>query len=268
MRRSRAALVVVAASVGVVASVAPAAAAPFHWSAPAPIGPQHTAGHQLMAVSCPTTSLCAALDNAGNVLTSTTPTATAHAWKRVRVGGKLTAISCPSTSLCVAVDASGNVLSTTRPTGGRQTWKRARIDGTASTPAELSAVSCRSPHFCVAGDNNGDLLTSTNPTGGRHAWKLVLLPSNGDSPGIMSGFSCPTPSLCVGVDQSTGEGFIDDIFTSTRPTGGSNHWQLTAELNDNSFNGVSCPSQSLCVAATAGGEVATSTKPTRSSSWH
>jgi hypothetical protein len=96
----------------------------------------------------------------------------------------------------------------------------------------------------------------------------VLLPSNGDSPGILSGFACATRSLCVGVDQRTGEGFTDDIFTSVNPLAGSKHWNLTTEFNDNDFTGVACPSPSLCAASTDGGEIVTSTQPTHASSWH
>lgn len=221
----------------------------------------YTVASPLVGISCAAGPLCAAIDRAGDVLTSTDPRA--GAWRRSHVDSKLTAISCPSRSLCVAVDAHGNVLTSTRPSVGARSWRSVRIDPGPG----LSAVSCPSTGFCIAGDYEGDLLTSTNPTGGRHAWRLVQLPSNGDSAGILSGFACPTRSLCVGVDQSTGEGFIDDVFTSTRPAGGSNHWQLTTEFNDNSFSGVACPSRSLCVAATEGGEVITATDLTRASSW-
>jgi hypothetical protein len=249
-------------------SATTASPTPIRWSTPQLVSSPHMAKHQLVAIKCPTTSLCVALDDAGDILTSRNPGAGARAWKRAHVDRGLTAIACPSASLCVAVDSNGNAVTSTNPTRGQQAWKRTHIDGRASSPAELSAVACRSRHFCVAGDNNGNLVVSTDPTGGRRAWKVVLLPSNGDSAGVLSGLSCPTKSLCVGVDQSTGEGFIDDIFTSTDPTGGSKHWNLTTEFSDNSFNGVSCPTRSLCVAATDGGEVVTSTKPTHSSAWH
>lgn len=123
-------------------------------------------------------------------------------------------------------------------------------------------MSCSSPHFCVAGDNNGDLLTSINPTKGRRAWKLVVLPSNGDSPGILSGLSCGARSLCVGVDQSTGEGFIDDVVTSTKPTS-SGSWHATQLAADPSvtINAVACPSQSLCIVGDTSGLVETSRDP-------
>ena len=223
----------------------------------------YTVASPLIDMSCAAGPLCVAIDQAGDVLTSTNPRAGAGAWRRSRVDRKLTAISCPSRTLCVAVDARGNVLTSTRPTAGATSWSSVRVDAGPG----LSTISCPSTRFCLAGDYAGDLLTSTDPTGGRHAWRRVQLPSNGDSPGVLSGFACPTRSLCVGVDQSTGEGFIDDVFTSTRPAGGSNGWHLTTEFNDNSFDGVDCPSRYLCVAVTAGGEVITARNPTRASSW-
>ncbi len=223
----------------------------------------YTVASPLIDLSCATGPLCVAIDQAGDVLTSTNPRIGAGTWRRSRVDRKLTAISCPSRTLCVAVDARGDVLTSTRPTAGARSWRSARVDPGPG----LSAISCPSTSFCIAGDYAGDLLTSTNPTGGRRAWRRVQLPSNGDSPGILSGFACPSRSLCVGVDQSTGEGFIDDVFTSTRPAGGSNGWHLTTEFNDNSFDGVACPSRSLCVAVTDGGEVITASDPTRASSW-
>ena len=236
---------------------------------------RHIAGSPLLDVSCASARLCVAINQAGDVLTSTNP-ATAHTWSSEHVDDAkaMSAISCPSTSLCVAVDYDGYVLTSTDPTARRASWKRARIvGGRSSKGTGLVAVYCRSNRFCLAGDSVDDLFVSRDPTGGRRAWREAVLPENGDSPGVMSGIACPRQSLCVGVDQSTGEGFINDIFTSTDPTGGSNHWKLTTNFDENSFSGdntfegVSCPAASLCVAATQGGYVITSTRPTKASSW-
>ena len=229
------------------------------WSTPRPIDKR-----ALLVIRCPTTSFCVAIDDAGNLLTTKSPRAGGKSWKKVHLDKAVTALACASTRLCVAVDANGYVLTSRNPAGGAKTWTRTLVD--TIVPRELSAVTCRS-NLCITGDNQGNAFTSTNPTGGRHAWKVVSLPGNGDSAGIMSGFSCPLKSLCVGVDQSTGEGFEDDVFTSTHPTV-ENRWNLTAEFFNNSFNGVACPTKSLCVAPTDSGEVMTSTTPTRGSSWH
>jgi hypothetical protein len=239
-------------------SGAAAATATLTWSAPRPIGP-----HGLIALKCPTASLCIAIDKAGDILTSRTPRT--GSWTGARVDRALTALACPSATLCVAVDADGRILTSRHPAGGAKTWA-----GTAQLAAdggenELSAVACRS-RLCIAG-GQGTAFVSTDPTGGRSAWKTVGLPDNGDSPGILSGFSCPLRSLCVGVDQSTGEAFEDDVFTSTAPTRPSS-WTLKKAFFNNDFDGLACPTRSLCVAPTDGGTVVTSTDPTRASSWH
>jgi hypothetical protein len=236
-----------------------AAASPaLVWSTPRSID-----NRALVAVKCPTASFCVAIDKAGNVLTVKAPLASAKDWKRSHLDSAVAALACPSSTLCVAVDSNGHVLTSRDPAGGAKTWNKALIDRVA--PGELSAVACRSD-FCVAA-GQGNAFVSTNPIGGRRAWKSFLLPSNGDSPGIMSGFSCPLKSLCVGVDQSTGEGFIDDVYTSTDPAR-STRWKLTKEFTNNSFNGVACPTRSLCVAPTAAGRVMTTTNPTHGGAWH
>ncbi|MDQ6779220.1 MAG: hypothetical protein M3071_24020 [Actinomycetota bacterium] len=235
------------------------AASLLAWSSPASIDKR-----ALIALRCPTASFCVAIDSGGNILTTRAPLAGASGWKRSHVDKGLTALACPSTKLCVAVDFNGFVLASRHPAGGAKAWTRTLVD--TVTPRELSAIACRSS-LCVTGDNQGNVFASTNVTGGNHAWRHIALPSNGDSPGTLSGFSCPLKSLCVGVDQSTGEGFIDDVFTSTDPTA-PNKWKLTTEFNNNSFTGVACPTRSLCVAPTVAGEVMTTTDPTHAHAWH
>src|SRR3954452_22435733 len=82
--------------------------APLTWGAPVAIDP----GRQLVALSCPSASLCVAVDASGNALTSTDPTAGASAWRLTPTGSgdRLVNISCPSPSLCVAIDGGGNAL--------------------------------------------------------------------------------------------------------------------------------------------------------------
>ena len=70
-------------------------------------------GHYLVAVSCPATNLCVAVDDSGDALVSTSPTGGAAAWKPSAVdpsGGGLSGVSCPSVNLCVAVDWTGRVV--------------------------------------------------------------------------------------------------------------------------------------------------------------
>ncbi len=63
-------------------------------------------------MSCLNSSLCVAVDGAGNVITSTNPTGAAAAWTVTHVDGSnmMDGVSCPTTSLCVAVDFGGNVV--------------------------------------------------------------------------------------------------------------------------------------------------------------
>ena len=85
------------------------------WSAPVRVEPLDRSatslGTTLTSVSCPTTSLCVAVDDAGEILQWR-----GGVWSRRDVDKKraLTSISCPTASLCVAGDASG-ALFTARP---------------------------------------------------------------------------------------------------------------------------------------------------------
>jgi hypothetical protein len=112
------------------------------------------------AVSCPSVSLCVAVDLAGNVLTSTDPTGGASAWARTLIDRVyLTAISCPSVSLCVAGDELGNIVTSTDPTGGANAWRSAAVDipGCASqtTPCSLEQL--------YAHDDQGTRVVDTAP---------------------------------------------------------------------------------------------------------
>ena len=62
--------------------------------------------------SCPSSGLCVAVDNRGNLVTSSNPTGGAAAWTVTDVDGSngLDGVSCPSSGLCVAVDQSGDVV--------------------------------------------------------------------------------------------------------------------------------------------------------------
>jgi hypothetical protein len=83
--------------------------APLVWTAPTGLD-----DHAINAVSCPSVSFCVAVDDHGQVLTSTNPFAGARHWQADDgdTGRALTALSCPSASVCVAVDAQGNAVTT------------------------------------------------------------------------------------------------------------------------------------------------------------
>ena len=74
------------------------------WAAPVRVDHHPPfAGNYITGVSCPSVNFCVAVDDSGNVVTSTNPTGGAAAWTVTNVGGyDLTGVSCPSSVLCVA----------------------------------------------------------------------------------------------------------------------------------------------------------------------
>ncbi|HET7311791.1 MAG TPA: hypothetical protein VFJ17_10755 [Mycobacteriales bacterium] len=208
-------------------------------------------GSLVYDVACPSTSLCVAIDAAGDVITSTAPGGDAAAWTTTRINDRgLEGIACPSSALCVAVDDQGNVLTSTNPTGGAGAWTKANIDGWYS----MSAVSCASTSLCVATDLWGNVLRSTNPTGGAAAWSAVNIAGNHSLPAV----ACPSASLCVIADDS------GDVITSTSPTGGADAW-TTAYIGGSTSSysaDIACPTSSLCVLTDRDSHIFTSTQPT------
>lgn len=223
------------------------------------------------AVSCPSHSLCVAVDIAGRVVVSRRPGGDARAWKRSKLpsAGYFTAVSCPTASLCAAVDSSGNVATSTNPSGGSTAWRVSHIDDTmvpcdagAGNPqfcqAALGGVSCPTTRLCVATDDAGDIVTSSDPAGGAQAWTVTNLSRSTPNPppvGSYDPISCPSASLCVAVDDVHG-----GILTSTDPTARASAWHLT-KLNDHSLDAISCASVEFCAVAGGTGTVFEATRP-------
>jgi hypothetical protein len=203
----------------------------------------------LFGISCPSASLCFAVDAVGDVVHSTSPTDAPTGWTVDNVTGtSLYGISCPNISLCVAVDYAGHVLTSSNPTGGPSAWSSAQVDGT--TP--LNAVSCPTTSLCVASDDAGNVLVSTNPSGGQSTWQTATI----DSGTPIGAVDCPTVSLCVAADDA------GNVFSSTNPAGGPGAWRSAVVDPENAFNAVTCPSASICLAVDDAGNVLSSTDPT------
>lgn len=216
------------------------------WSARVLVDP----GSIFRDVSCPSTSLCVAVDTAGDVLTSTDPDGGAPAWTLAHVDGTnaLRSVWCVGSALCIAVDTAGNVVTSTDPTGGAGSW---HVVNTGSS-SELNGVTCTSVSLCVAVNAAGDVVTSTEPTGESKAWTVTKV--KGSS--VLDGVTCTPSALCVAVGN---EGLL---FTTTEPTGGSPAWHSAHVDGNNGLDRVACPSASLCVAVDADENVVTSTEPT------
>src|SRR4029077_19109748 len=112
--------VLLAAGATLVSPAALAAGSSVTWAAPVRIDQRPP----FCAVSCPSSGLCVAVDNGGNVVTSSNPTGGAAAWTVTHVDGSnfLVGVSCPSSGLCVAVVQVGNVVTSSNPTGGAAAW--------------------------------------------------------------------------------------------------------------------------------------------------
>jgi hypothetical protein len=177
-------------------------------------------------------------------------------------------ISCPTSSMCVAVGGNNTIASTSDPGGA---WNVVYA-GEGALPTngifpgrQIRGVSCPSPQLCVAVSFKGLIYTATEPTGSAAAWSVADLDSSGPSTHLY-GISCPSPSFCA---AAAGSG---KIVTSTNPTGGAAAWSTTQLEQPLELRGVSCVSQSLCVAVgddaeeirpgpTDNGEIVSSTNP-------
>jgi hypothetical protein len=201
----------------------------------------------LNGVSCASAALCVAVDNRGDALISTDPSAGPAAnWSAVDVDGTtaLSSVSCPSVSLCVAVDAAGNVLSSGNPlAGGSSTWQSHDLD----FEPPLVSVSCTAAELCVALDGSGDAFASVNPApaSGRPTWSSTMI----DTLGNPTEVSCAASGLCVAVDGS-GYALASDAPALVPPA-----W-LELDIDPTrQLVGVACVSEGFCVAVDTSGHV-------------
>jgi hypothetical protein len=211
----------------------------------------------LSGLSCPSTSLCIAVDGAGHVVTSTRPQSTS-AWTVTDVDGAnaLTGVACPSSALCVATDAAGNVITSTNPAGGAAAWQITNVAGTS----RIYGVSCASAALCAVSASS--ILVSTNPGGGSGAWADTQIGGHPyyscdhagmtgpgcDAPPTV--ISCPTQSFCGSVDDAGG------AWYSSNPAGGRSAWSDVPFPDGGEFLGGACLSSSLCLAACPAGVAA------------
>jgi hypothetical protein len=118
-------------------------------------------GIALRGVSCPSVSLCVAVDELTDVVTTTNPTGGPGAWTVTVVPALgLRSVSCPSVSLCVAVDDSGNVVTSTNPAGPP------RISGLRASPFAFVAAGS-GPSATAARTRTGTTVSFTLNRAGR-----------------------------------------------------------------------------------------------------
>ena len=148
----------------------------------------------IVAISCPTETLCVGVDFNGNVLSSTDPTGGAGTWSITSVG-EVDSVSCPTASFCVATGGLRAVTST-HPTGGNAAWTTQVQGGPASNT--IGGVACASPSLCIAGDD-GVVWESMDPSGGEAAWGEQ---SGLDGNNPLGAAACASESLCFVADEA------------------------------------------------------------------
>ena len=210
----------------------------------------------LRGVSCPSTSLCLAVDAVGNVLASDDPAGGAAVWTITHAdtnrsygcsgGGlacqpPLVGISCPSIALCAAVDFSGNVLTSHTPTSpGAWTSVSVHDGGLGS----LWGISCPALGFCATVDGTGGQVITFNPaTPGVRVSRS--LPANA------YGIWCQSAALCQASAQP--KGGLSSVLGSYNPGARKPTWTVSPL---GAVNAIACPSPSVCVAGDDQGNIA------------
>ncbi len=109
----------------VVASTHPAGG-PSMWAVGSPLITNR--GHALYTLTCASSSLCVALDQAGGaVFTSVHPAQVTSPWREAELASPqqmLDGIACPSLRLCVVTSTDGDVYTSTNPGGVAPEWRR------------------------------------------------------------------------------------------------------------------------------------------------
>jgi P2-related tail formation protein len=163
--------------------------------------------HTITSVSCASTSFCVAVDNAGNVLVSRTPTE-ASSWSQTGSGASdLTGASCYSTTFCVIVDNlgqgavySGAAVTTLKGSSG--TWSNSPTSYTYqwercnSVGAECSSIS---------GATSSSRTETTEDAG--HTLRIEVTATNAAG----SGTATSSQSLVGGAPVNTAVSTIEDL---------------------------------------------------------
>jgi len=209
--------------------------------------------HAYTGVSCPSATLCVAVDDGGDIVVSHNPGGGRGAWRGSLVdcgeclmanSGALTSVACTPMA-CVGVDDYfGPYVS--RDPSDLSSWNAAYSDWGGPHGA-----SCDQAGLCVLFGRLGSVYTSTQLRPGRLAWqKTVIDPGNN-----LKGVSCPTLTLCVAVDA------VGNALTSTDPTDAHPQWSAADIDGTVALQGVACPSASLCVAVDRQGDALSATAP-------
>lgn len=184
-----------------------------------------------------------------------------------------TTIACPSSSLCVA-GGPGGLLTSTDPAAGGGSFHPVE---TASQAVEAPQPACIQPPPELPPGVTVELppgATLCSPSSAPLPPPTPSAPSQSPLARFYgTSISCSSVSLCVagGYDDTAANPRkrLNELFTSTNPTGGPGAWSETTLPGTGGVRGVSCMGTTLCVAVTGNHAVLTSTDPTGgASAWH
>ena len=212
-------------SAGVITLGVPATAAPKSgaWSKTQSIEVRDRSS--ISVVSCASATLCAAVDNGGDV----------HFWKNgtwsapehLNAGGSLSSISCPTTTFCVATGGEAVAYN------GR-TWHEV---GSLSS-RDIYQISCPTTTFCAATGASGlPGKPSSLAVFNGHTWSVQNTVSTGKVSDRVLDVSCASATYCVAVNWN-GKILMYD----------GSRWATLTKVGPPGLISVSCVSESFCLA--------------------
>lgn len=211
----------------------------------------------LRGVSCPSASVCVAVDSVGDSLTSNAPVASPAGWVPAHIDTNttkncsgtgltcqppLTAVSCPSTAECAAVDFAGNLLTTGAPGSATTPWRSVTTDGGALS--SLYGVSCPVIGFCATVDGPAGKAITFNPA-------TSSSQSTRSLPYSLDGIWCASRSLCLASVET--QGGLSGLLGSFNPASPRSTWSLSSL---GGIDAVACPKSNVCLAADDEGNIA------------
>lgn len=234
------------------------------WSQMTPAIPSGSAGTDLTAVHCTTTSECTAVGNYDDGTGTQTPLIerwNGSAWSLQSatapsgaLGTYLTGVQCSSSSVCTAVGTYIDSLGVQKTLALRWASGRWAVQSTPNpsgfVSASLSSISCTSSTACTAvgswNDGSGQKALAMGWNGSSWSLQTPATVSGASSVGLAS-VSCSSSSACTAVGVSNDSGVFNPramrwngstwtLQTVPLPTGGAGA----------SLAGVSCTSGTHC----------------------
>lgn len=202
-------------------------------------------GNSLTSVSCTSSTLCVAVDNAGNYLYSTDPVSgTWSAVNNIDGTNVITSVSCPTATFCGAVDNKGQYDYSASPTTA-SSWLPPP-NGTAGfqgidTGNSINSISCPTSSLCVAVDNVGNYLYWASPSAYNN-WTHA----NIDSTNSINSVTCTSSTVCVAVDNK-GNYLYTNNMSSSGATWSSAGTGVTDSLSSSCSPGYAGAALSNCI---------------------